>query len=124
MSSVQERIDALLRKKSQLHEQAVRQTIGIMDKCRIEWVQLDNEIRELRESILDLPVLVRGTPGPRVGSYHSATHPCGRVTGAGRSLSNFWAQGENEAIMDNLTRCSACNWTRATAAEMEKIAKS
>ena len=64
----------------------------------------------------DAAVLVRNTQGAPVTRYHSAGHPCGRVTGQGRRLSSFDHNLEGEARLRHLTRCPACIWPSTASA--------
>ena len=68
----------------------------------------------------ELPVLIRITPGPEVTIYHSATHPCGRVTGRHRDRGNYRQLLEREARARYLTRCSACHWFQAERSLVEQ----
>ena len=75
--------------------------------------RIDQETAELRRATGDLRVLLRWRPGPAVTVYHSATHPCGRVTGKHRDRDSFRETNEASARLRGLQRCTACNWRQA-----------
>jgi hypothetical protein len=81
-------------------------------KWSLDWTLslLDDQREPLASMRDDAAVLVRNTQGAAVTRYHSATHPCGRVTGQGRRLSSFDHNLEGEARKRHLSRCPACSW--------------
>lgn len=72
--------------------------------------KIDARAQELMRATGDLKVLVRWKQGPMVTVYHSATHPCGRVTGRKRDRGSFTEKREATARASGLSRCSACRW--------------
>lgn len=72
--------------------------------------RIKQEEEMLRRLTGDLKVLIRWSQGPEVLVYHSATHPCGRVTGKHRDLKRFRGTTEGFARTQGLRRCSACRW--------------
>lgn len=95
-------------------EEAYRRYLASVDAARRMLDQttdrLDVELERVTGMREDRAVLVRKTPGPVVTTYHSADHPCGRVTGQARSRSSFKQMLEGEARFKSLHRCSACRW--------------
>lgn len=81
-------------------------------KRSLDWTlsRLDDQYVRLTPMRDDTAVLVRNTQGTAVTKYHSADHPCGRVTGKSRRLSSFDRNLEGEARRSHLSRCGACSW--------------
>lgn len=85
-----------------------------------EVARVDALLVEVRQRSSELEVLVRRSPGMPLTRYHSATHPCRRVTGRGRTRENFELAPESAAQRRGVTRCTACDWAAAERAQRAK----
>ncbi|WP_405466734.1 hypothetical protein OG783_29020 [Streptomyces jietaisiensis] len=85
------------------------------EKLAADLAEADQEMAALADGSLDLPCLVRITPGPKQTVYHSADAPCGRVRDRDnyREYSEYEALEEVEEVDYYLERCTACDWDKA-----------
>lgn len=116
LMSEQSEQETLLRERARAHELFAENVSQAHAALRQDVSRIDEQLAEVRRRAHELQVLVRRTPGPIVVSYHSATFPCGRVTGRGRGLKSFAKLLEGEATGRTLRRCTACQWSLAEAA--------
>ncbi|GAA3616847.1 hypothetical protein ACG5V6_14700 [Streptomyces chitinivorans] len=113
MSGTQEEINKLRLQKLKLLDDHYKEVALLRVRLDEQIRQLNRKIAKAGDNDVNLPCLVRKTPGPELTVYHSADRPCGRV----RDRRNFRLMPEPKAKDASpyvwLERCSACDWRDA-----------
>jgi hypothetical protein len=122
--STQEKINELRLQKLKLLDDHYKEVQRLRVAVDLKVREVNRKIAELGNSDVNLPCLVRKTPGPDLTVYHSADKPCGRV----RDRRNFADMPENKAKDASpyvwLERCTACDWRRAARLHGDRLVSS
>ena len=112
-----ERVDAVLARL----DEAAEHVATVVATAREEGLEAIADARRELEALTRLRaepvVLVSSTQGPAGRVFHSATHPCGRVTGARALPEERWRRlFRSEARGRGLEPCPTCGGGRARPA--------
>lgn len=108
MATLDERKQALYRRRREAHKQHSDVVRSATEELDLELVEINAQLKKLKDLALDPLVLVRISPGPAVEVYHSSQNPCGKVNPTMVDRGRFNEMPLGEALSLGLRPCTAC----------------